>query len=751
MFLYNQNCKMKNKIVRREMKEQLLRKYYAENAKELRSLVDKILCKFGGITQKDYDDFYSLANEVFVKVLEGYDNTQSFEGFLYSCLSNKLKTEITRRNRQKRQADRNTISLDMPVGEDQETTLGELLVSNFNMERELEERNTCFIEEKIEMYMNSLSHIQRQILKLKMNGLHKAEILKQLKITEKIYNDNFAQIKSYDKTSLLFDKVFLISMKNKEEEKVVTQQTSEISKNTNYSILSYIKKMEKYAIRGDHPLQRNSNQWNNLQRHNLITTVLNDFPIPEVILAEQVKSYGIENWLIDGKQRLTNLSDYRNDVFRVGNNAERGLIKYQVALRDEVGSIVLDKNGFPKYENKEFDIKGKYYSELPEELQEKFDDYTISAVQYLNCSNEDIEYHIRRYNAAKPMSAAQKGITHLGEEYASVVKKIAQHTFFKDKGAFKPSEFVNGTIDRVVTESIMTIHFLNDWKKRQEDICTYLKLNVKVRHFNNFENILDRLSDVIYLEVSDMLNSKDAFLWFGLFDRFSELGFEDKKFMEFMMELRNNLHCVKVKGESYDDLCTKGTKDKYTVVKKLTILETLMNDFLHIERKNCIEEFKVTDKLLKLYIQEFKNADIIKLINIKSEGESIQTAVQTLMMVCGEDDVSDKAVLSFLSGGYGTSEDIEDTLLYLAGLNDWSLGVNNNSSIFRKENIPVLVKLVGHIYKNEIDEYGAIRWFEKFVENFEVDGGFSRENKEKYKKMVESLNRYLTYFYKVTL
>lgn len=85
--------------------EQILVTYYSNNAKKLHNTVDKILLKFGGISGKDVDDFYSLANEVFVDVMRRYDGTQSFDGFLYSCLLNKIKTEITRRNREKRKAD----------------------------------------------------------------------------------------------------------------------------------------------------------------------------------------------------------------------------------------------------------------------------------------------------------------------------------------------------------------------------------------------------------------------------------------------------------------------------------------------------------------------------------------------------------------------------------------------------------------------------------------------------------------------
>ena len=61
------------------------------------------------------DDFYSLANEVFVDVMARYDDSQSFDAFLYSCLLNKVKTEMTRRNCEKRKADRMSISIDTPL------------------------------------------------------------------------------------------------------------------------------------------------------------------------------------------------------------------------------------------------------------------------------------------------------------------------------------------------------------------------------------------------------------------------------------------------------------------------------------------------------------------------------------------------------------------------------------------------------------------------------------------------------------
>ena len=52
-----------------------------ENAlKAIKSKVSDIKLKF----DVDNEDFYSLSNEIFVDVLNRYDNQKDFDGFLYS-------------------------------------------------------------------------------------------------------------------------------------------------------------------------------------------------------------------------------------------------------------------------------------------------------------------------------------------------------------------------------------------------------------------------------------------------------------------------------------------------------------------------------------------------------------------------------------------------------------------------------------------------------------------------------------------
>lgn len=184
--------------------EQILNAYYAENAKKLHRVVDKILLKFGGLSDKDLDDFYSLANEVFVDVMKRYDSEQSFDGFLYSCLSNKIMSEMTKRNREKRKADRMSISIDTPVGEDKNLTLGDTIADDFNVEREVLEDNEEEYSSKMLLYLSRLSNLQKEVLKLNIAGYLPNEIREELHIDEKEYADCYAAIHSYRNVSVLF-------------------------------------------------------------------------------------------------------------------------------------------------------------------------------------------------------------------------------------------------------------------------------------------------------------------------------------------------------------------------------------------------------------------------------------------------------------------------------------------------------------------------------------------------------------------
>ena len=185
-----------------EKHKDLVDLYFKNDGKVLYSLIDKVLFKLKFDVEKS--DFYSLGSEIFLDALCRYDETQDFNGFLYSCLINKFKTEMTRRNRQKRQCDNNSISIDTPIGdEDGNFTIGDTISSKSTIEKEFfEEREDGYSKEMCR-YLGRLSGLQKEVLRLISIGFMPSEILEELHINQKMYEDCYQAIHSYRNISVL--------------------------------------------------------------------------------------------------------------------------------------------------------------------------------------------------------------------------------------------------------------------------------------------------------------------------------------------------------------------------------------------------------------------------------------------------------------------------------------------------------------------------------------------------------------------
>lgn len=186
-----------------ENMEPIVTSYFQNNAKKLNNMVDKILYKLHFV-DIDKNDFYSLANEVFMYTVRDYEPSKSFDGFLYSCLYKKFCSEMTRRRREKRKADRMSISIDTPVGEDKSLTLRDTIADDFDVEKEALEDDEEEYSSKMLLYLSKLSNLQKEVLKLNIAGYLPNEIREELHINEKEYADCYAAIHSYRNVSVLF-------------------------------------------------------------------------------------------------------------------------------------------------------------------------------------------------------------------------------------------------------------------------------------------------------------------------------------------------------------------------------------------------------------------------------------------------------------------------------------------------------------------------------------------------------------------
>lgn len=183
--------------------EDIINMYFENDGKRLYKMVDDILYKLKFNVNKE--DFYSLANELFIDILARYDEVQEFKGFLYSCLYKKFCTEMTKRRRIKRTIDRTAISLDTPIGEDENVTVGDTICDKNNtVEKKLfEKREEESYSEKMITYLSRLSDLQKEVLKLISIGFEVNEILEELHINKKMYEDCYNAIHSYRNVSTL--------------------------------------------------------------------------------------------------------------------------------------------------------------------------------------------------------------------------------------------------------------------------------------------------------------------------------------------------------------------------------------------------------------------------------------------------------------------------------------------------------------------------------------------------------------------
>ena len=725
--------------------EEILEIYYADEAKKLHNLVDKIVSKkFGGTRGKDMDSYYSSANEVMADIVKKhrYDPSKGkFEQFLRGSLAKAFIDDYKYDNRDKRRTkieieeEENgkiqkkkvpvpDIYLDAPAGEKMDCTIGDMLPSGFDMEAALPEMAEGVYSETVGEFMDNLSGQQKQICSLIMEGYTPGEIQEKLGITGKEYRKSWDSITSYENKRLLYKEIETGSLNScgmedcgMGEVKILsTQDMEESYKNISYSIESISKKMRKKQIRDNHILQRYSGQWKSFAKSELVSDILRGKSLTQIIISEENRGGVRMKWLIDGKQRCTTLDEFLHDGFAISKNIKNYNIVYKVNKTDENGNEILNEEGFNKTEDRVFDIRGKKFSQLPEELQEIYKDRQIPVLYNMDCTKKDIAEDIARYNRSRPMNKAQSGWLDLDEDFAELVYSIEKMAFFQPDFAgssYTKNTKISSAARRIIIEGIMVSDFIDGFGSFDK-MCQFLSEEACDSNFTDFYVLVERLTAVCNSEVSVLFNTANSFLWFGLFSRFTQLGtgIEDKRFVEFMEEFIKALHSKKINGESYDDILenNKNTKNKDVVKHKMEHLEKLMYGYLGIVN---LDEDRTDDE------------------NIVTE--DTETPVQDI-------DVPVTDEKTFIMENVGTSQEELDQCMeiYKEALGILtSFTVKTGSKLLDKENRLSLLAMVAYSYKESVNLNG---WL---VEYAKTHNTYFKDQKKNYIYMKEDFIKYM--------
>lgn len=689
-------------------KEQLaiIDEYCCDGMKKLKKLCNPIIMKIGGISEKDHDDIYSLAQFLLYKSVKNYDkdnaNGASFKTFFYNILSRRIyATYIRDKNRQCRSNTRISkngevifipdVSLDAPTEETQD--IKEKIASDYNVEDASEFDFT--VDENVENFMSSLSNIQRKILEMKMKEIPTDKIRSELGISAARYAKEMESIK--------LNEGLLVFTKNRKEfieedmhmeERVMGISESEGYRMDKYSMFSLLDMKKTGDINCKYILQRKPFQWSNEERNRYICRILSNLPIPEIILCEQnVKGMTISH-LIDGLQRLSYAEAFKENHFKVGETgAERHLIQYREYIHDENGNRVLDEDGIPEFELKVCDIVGKSYKDLPDELKKRFNNFNINVTKFFNCTNEQIADHIRDYNNHSAMNNEQSGIVSISTDTARKIKTITEKCgFLKNCGKYTTTNRIKGKLDRMVAEMIMLLFHPNDWKSNVKATYKYLDENAKQEEFDTLSSELDMLESVIENagdDINAMFTTTYTPMWVAVFHNFLTSGKDLHNFVDFLNAYNSELKDTEVNGVSMADFKDQQSKKKATITGKVDLLIQLMNDYLHINT---------------------------------TETENDNT------------ELSDDTILNFVKENYKPDANEDDISFYSDLVDDC---VKIDEPVY-KECHAALITLMAYACSQDKDQD-----FEKWIDNYKTKSDFSPSQKTNFTYMKRSFDNYL--------
>lgn len=439
-----------------------------------------------------------------------------------------------------------------------------------------------------------------------------------------------------------------------------------------YTMEQYTKNVSEGYITNDADTQRNP-AWKPIV-DGLAVTILTDDYIPPIILAEEESG---QIHIVDGGSRTAAFKMIRFGNHKIKSSVENPIIPYKKLVKDE--------NGKTKFEDAEFDIRNKTFEQFPKELQKKFDEYQIDTVIHENCDKDKIAMYMVRYNTRKNFTTNQKQFLYV-PKFAEQIRDITSRKFFINNCDIKDGEIEGGILERIAYESVMITNFIDKWNKTGNKNPLYINENATDEQFKKLNENISRLENIVTEDTKVLFNSRDLFIWFTLFDKFTYSGLEDSKFKKFLNAFVDGLRDKKVDGKQFDRVDDTGsTKDKANIVAKLHILETLLNEFLHINKED-LEEVDTFE-----FIKENVNSDVLQ----------------------------------------------EDIDFYNDILNDLTLNVNNNTQLLEEHNIPSLLAIVAYSCKEDIN---IDDWF---VDFFGKNNTYIRNQKENYLKMKTSLEDYI--------
>ena len=191
--------------------------------------------------------------------------------------------------------------------------------------------------------------------------------------------------------------------------------------------------VKKEKVNFDNYVQRNL-VWDDERKSLFIHSMISGYPVPPFYAARNEDQYD----LLDGKQRSNAVVDFIDS-------------KFELKLDEDYGEITVE-NG------ETLNLCGKKFEDLPEEIQDKIKDFSLTIYYFDGITDEEIEEMFFRLNNGKALSAIE--LTRVKAKSFDTIKELATHELFdialtdKAKQKYSNEDIVIKTYITIYGESL---------------------------------------------------------------------------------------------------------------------------------------------------------------------------------------------------------------------------------------------------------------------------------------------------------
>ena len=325
--------------------------------------------------------------------------------------------------------------------------------------------------------------------------------------------------------------------------------------------------------------------WEQTRKSNLIHSMIEGFPIP-AFFARKIDGRIYD--FLDGKQRI---------------NSIRGFIENEYYLTSIPEVTYTDANG----KEVTIELEGKYFDDLPEELQDAIKDYHLTIYYYEDITPEQVRMLFAKLNNGKPLSTKERNIANCVD--IVTVSDIGKHELFQNVLTEKALEsrkqlpiimkiwmmlnydiedvsFMSGDFNEIMQDTVMTD------AQRIEVVSVLDKIFAVYTKLEEYDN-----AKVAKVTRKKMTSETHMVSIVPFIKRAIKEGISDKLMGDFMVELFGNGYMV---SEEYTNACRSGSAKTENIKIRNEEIEKVWDEFFDDERTEEVNDDEPEDDAHKL-------------------------------------------------------------------------------------------------------------------------------------------------------